>query len=330
MPIKSFKQATTKAAKIIGNYFDVDFLDIYRNLPETPGRVLLYSNIRCHYQIRQADNANPMSVDVMPIISIVQINMPLWVDIQNGDYLIVKRINENDEILIAYRGICGHPAVNHLRQTVSMEMTTIATPDEFVAPPPPLNPSKITIRYYDVDGAEIKATMETIIAANEKITICPAAILNFTYLRSYLDDELQSDVDITIADPKPEGHEILFVYNEKIIPTYFRILVDGAFTRNDGSLGDGFHLFKRIPFEIAEHLGIGEYSIVVHIDRAMHPEMGMLLLRAGTILKIFTTEEWVQVNTGALENPDGTFTFETILYTPTLEQKKSYEALWYD
>ena len=261
--MKPFKQATAKAAKILSDYFDVDFLDVFRKLPEAPGRARLYTNIPCHYQILRADNPDPMTIDIMPIVSTVQINMPFEVDVQSGDYLIVKRTDEFNEILAVYHGVCGQPNVNHLRKNILMSINTAAISEEF-------------------------------------------------------------------PNSEPEDHETVLVYEEEIIEGHFCLLANGAFICNDGTFTSGYHLLKKTPFKIANKYDQGQYDVVVSKDHITHPELGTLLFTAGKILKIFTTNEWIQISSGAVLQSNGVFLFKTMPYNPSPKEKAAAVTLWYD
>lgn len=315
---------------IISKIMDNAFLDIYRNIVGVPKHVLLYSNVPCNVNVKKGiDNPNPLSVDIMPIISMIQIATPIWADIQNGDYLIAKQVDKNNEILISYRGICGFPAVTQSRQYVLMQMNAAATPDEPIAPPP-LNPSQITIKYFDVDLSEIKATMINVVPIGEEVTIYTTQIQNYTYLRSYLDDVLQTETNIIISDPKPEGHEVIFMYEKLSIPTFIKILSFGAFTRNDGSFAFGWHLHSVLPVGTIETYDYGKYDLRISVDRILQPDMGVILLTSGTVIKIFGVNEWAQIISTPEEQSDGTFIIETDAFYPNNEQENAIETSWYD
>jgi len=308
---------------IVGDVMDTDFLDIYRDMGGVAGRVLIYSNIPCHAAFISADNPNPTTVDLMPIITSLRVHMPVWVDIQNADYLHVKRATTNNELMIVYKGVCGFPAVSQSRQSVTMQMNAGASPDEPI-PPPPLQESVIRVEYVDDIGENIRANAELRVQQGVPFTVTPPKIINYTLYQATLDRVSVPAGDVTITNPLPEGHEVLFKYAEFQTPLFFRILVNGVFTRNNGSLGVGLHLFRRVPLVEYEN-----GRVVTAVDRLVHPEMGIILFDVGTKLKMFSTDEWFTIATIPTATIGG-FGFEITPYVPTPAEADAYETLWYD
>lgn len=113
--------------------FDTDLIDIYRRLEienpdgtsgETPSDVPLYTNVACHVAFVTADNPNSNTSDTKPIVVGLQINCPLDVDIQNGDYIVAKKLAANSEVLEVYKGTIGEPTVSQSRKSAEMKMET--------------------------------------------------------------------------------------------------------------------------------------------------------------------------------------------------------------
>ena len=323
-------------ADTLHKLMDTDFMDIHRDIgiprPDgTPGRVLMYPNIPCHIAVTRVPNPNALTVDIMPVISMLEISMEIWIDIQQGDYIIGKKCSAKNEVLTVYRGVCGTPGVAQSRQWVMMEMNTAALPtDPAPIPPPPLVSSKIVIHYYDADLSEIKATMTMLVAVGEEITVYPTPIPNYNFLRSYLDDELQPGLEVVIENSQKSGHEIMFVYEVLEMPTFIRVLSNGLFTRNDGGLAMGWHLHNRLPVEVLERYGVGKYDFIVSADRVLQSDIGWIPLSVGTIIKIFGVDEWAQISAPPEERSDGRFIIETESYTPTEQQANAPETDWYN
>ena len=113
--------------------FDTDKMDIYRRLEiinpdgttgETSENIPLYTDIECHIAFITADNPDSATSESQPIIVGLQINCGLEVDLQNGDYIIAKKLSNNGEILETYKGIIGEPTVSQSRKSAEMKMET--------------------------------------------------------------------------------------------------------------------------------------------------------------------------------------------------------------
>lgn len=307
--------------KKIHKFFDSDLMDIKRNGIE------IYSNIPCNIQINSADNPDPTAIDVTPIISSLTIHMDNYVDIQNNDYIIAKRMSHNKEILEVYRGVCGFPSVWQSRKSVTMAMNTLSNDGE-VTPPPPLEQSIITINYKDLQNEVIKPETSKIAEVGKQVDIFPPAIDGYTLKNSYLDGELQADLTIIIPEAKAEGHNVLFEYETTQDITYLRILVNGVYTKDNGSLGYGYHLYKKIP--ILSVIGSnGNYVLKTSVNKVLHDDNGELKLTKGTKLKLYNSKEWVEIVSEATAVTDG-YEFETQAYTPTEAEENAVETNWYE
>lgn len=113
--------------------FDTDEIDIGRRTEienpdgttgETNPDIPLYTNIPCHISFITADNPDGNTVDTKPIITGLQINCSLDVDLQNGDYITARKLSSSGEILETYRGVIGFPTVTQSRKSAEMEMRT--------------------------------------------------------------------------------------------------------------------------------------------------------------------------------------------------------------
>ena len=113
-----------RISSTISSYMDTDLLDITRYAEGAKEASIVASNVPCHIEICSADNPEPLAVDVLPVVSSLRVHMPTSVDVQNGDYLIAKKMSSPGDVLIAYRGVCGHPAVDQARQYITLVMQT--------------------------------------------------------------------------------------------------------------------------------------------------------------------------------------------------------------
>lgn len=112
---------------------DTDKMDIGRKTEivnpdgttgETNPKVPLYTDIPCHISFITADNPDSNTVDVEPTITGLDINCALEVDLQKGDYITAKKLDNTGNILETYIGIIGYPTVTQSRKSALMEMRT--------------------------------------------------------------------------------------------------------------------------------------------------------------------------------------------------------------
>lgn len=309
-----------KISKVTSKYFDIDLLDIKRNGIE------IYSNVPCNIQINQSDNPDTTAIDVVPIISSLTIHMEQYVDIQNNDYIVAKRMSKDRKILEVYTGVCGFPSVWQARKSVNMKMETLSSETE-VTPPPPMNKSEITISYVDLLNNEIKPKEIKTVEKGNQVNVYPLNIDGYDIKYAYLDNELLSSTVVTILETK-ENHNIIFQYDKSTENEYLRILANGVYTRDDGSLAYGYHLYKKIPIlSIIGENGI--YTIETPIKEIEHEDNGLLELKVGTKIKLFNSNEWVRISGNPVKTSDG-YKFTVEPFTPQENEASAYICNWYE
>lgn len=119
-----------KISEIISRYFDTASMDIGRNvkiqMPNGTWREQLIDpyipNIPCHIDFNTTDNPNPASVDTQPIIVSITIRCPIYVDLQNGDFITARQLDSSGNVLETYKGTIGMPRTEQSRKSAVMEM----------------------------------------------------------------------------------------------------------------------------------------------------------------------------------------------------------------
>ena len=113
--------------------FDTDSMDIARKMEienpdgttgETGIETPIYINVPCHIAFISADNPDSATSETKPIIVGLRINCSLDVDIQNGDYIIAKKLSNSGDVLETYKGVIGEPSVSQSRKSAEMKMET--------------------------------------------------------------------------------------------------------------------------------------------------------------------------------------------------------------
>lgn len=309
---------------IMSELFDSDFLDIKRDVGSNLQE--LYSNIPCHIAFASTDNPDPTTVDIKPIIQSINVHMPLWVDIQNNDFIVAKRMDSEGNLLKTYSGRCGNPIVSEGRQKVLMTMSATEPVDP--TPVPPKNPAIIKINYLS-NGIPIQDSIEKTVEVGSSFSITAPVIEGYSAEYCIVDGEKQESAMVYIADVKDVEHTIDFVYTVSEMPNMMRFLVNGLYTKDDGSLANGYHQYKKIDIDsISESEGI--FIITCDDVNWVHDDNGKSLsIKAGTKLVLIPRNIFVQVDEIiGVENNKVTFTATE--FTPTEAEKDSYVTGWYD
>lgn len=309
---------------IMSELFDTDYVDIKRDVGNELQEI--YSNIPCHIAFNSADNPDPMSVDTKPIIQSVNIHTPNWVDIRNNDFLVAKRMDNKGNILIVYSGRCGNPVVSQGRKKVVMSMN--ATNSEIPTPVPPKNPILITINYL-YNNIQIQDSIVQEVEENSSFTIIAPIIEGYSPKYCVIDGEVQSITTAYISDVGVENHVIEFIYEVLNKPDILRILVNGLYTKDDGSLANGYHFYKKINIDNIVKDNDG-YQITCDNIKWVHEDNGKdISIKVGTKIILIPGNIFVMVDE-ILKIEDGKITFICREFVPAYKEQNAYITGWYD
>lgn len=308
---------------IVSEFFDTDFVDIKRDAEGQLQEV--YSNIPCHIAFSSTDNPNPETVDIKPIIQSLNVHFPLWVDVQNNDFIIAKRMGNNNELLTVYSGRCGNPIVSQGRKKVMVVMS--ATGSEEPTPIPPTNPININLKFVSND-VEIQDSGIYQVEKGKNFVYGAPQIDNYLAIDCEIDGVLQGATTAIINDVQEE-HIVKFIYETSSVSNGFRFLVKGLYTKNDGSLANGYHLYKKIDIDsISENEGI--YTITCDDIKIEHEDNGkQLSILANTKIVLVPNNIFVKVKM-VTNRSGGKITFTAEEFTPTNEERDAYVCGWYD
>lgn len=309
---------------IMSELFDSDFIDIKRDNGSDLQEV--YSNIPCHIAFNSTDNPDPTSVDTKPIIQSINVHMPLWVDIKNNDFLIAKRMDSEGNLLKTYSGRCGNPIVSEGRQKVLMTMS--ATESEESTPVPPKNPAIIKINYLS-NGTSIQDSIEKQVEVGTVFSMNAPLIEGYSAEYCIIDGVRQESATVYIADVKEVGNTIDFVYTVSETPNMARFLVNGLYTKDDGSLSNGWHQYKKIDIDSISE-SEGTFTITCDNVKWTHEDNGKSLsIKVGAKLVLIPRNLFVKVDE-IISVSNDKITFTASEYTPTQDELNSYVTGWYD
>lgn len=305
---------------VVSRFMDTDFIDIKRDSSGSLQEI--YSNVKCHIAYSSVDNPDPATVDIKPVVQSLTVHLPLWADIRNNDYIVAKKIGSDGSIAAVYSGRCGNPVVSQGRKKVLVQMsgTEVGSP----TPVPPKNPVKILVEC--VSGGENILEPFTIEEAEGKtVSVNAPDIEGFSVKECYLDGELQDGVSAEIKGVLGK-HSVRFVYVALESPDSFRYLVDGIYTKNDGSLASGFHLYKRIPCSVSESNGV--YTVECGNAYMRHGDSGKILeVKPGAKIALMPQKIFAEI-TGIAEAGDETV-FMAVPFAPSDVEKAAYVCGWY-
>lgn len=312
-----------RIGKTIARIMDSDYIDIKRDVN---GKLQeIYTNIPCHVSYASTDNPDPTSVDVKPIIQSISVHLQNWVDIRNNDFLVAKKIGSDGSLVATYSGRCGNPVVSQGRKKVSMQMN--GTEAESPSPIPPKDGAKITIKFISAD-TEIQDAQTQTAEVGKPFDLEAPTIEGYSAAKCYIDDVLQEGTSAHIDDVEKDA-EIRFLYEISDIPQFFRYLVNGLYTKDDGSLASGWHLYKKIDIDSVSVDG-DVYEITSDNVDLTHEDGGQSLsVEIGTRMVLIPGSVFAEVSE-IVEKEGGKVTFKAVVFEPTEKEQSAYVCGWYD
>lgn len=320
----------------ISAVMDTDYIDIRRNVAGALTEI--YSNIPCHVSYSNTDNPDPTTVDVKPVITSLSVNMGNWVDVENDDFIVAKKMGADGNVQSVYSGRCGEPTVSQGRKKVSVAMrgTEAAEP----TPVPPKDYVEITVRFFvaaETDpetGAETAPTREiqdaVVIraAANAPYEISAREIEGYAFVAAYVDGLPVDGDTVRIDDTGETAHDVAFEYTAHAEAEWMRYLVNGLYTKDGGAMANGWHLYKRIRVNSVT-VNDGEYVVECARATLTHEETSeRLSLQKGTRLVLIPGFTYLEVEEAVVGAAGATFTARE--FTPTDAQRAAYVCGYYD
>lgn len=311
-----------KIGDIVSNVMDTDYIDIKRDVDGS--LVEVYSNIPCHIAYVSIDNPDAKTIDIKPIIQGITLHFPLWVDVRNNDFVIAKKIGSDGSIEGLYSGRCGNPVVSMGRKKVFMEMGS--TEPEEPTPVPPANPHSIFVSYMEGTN-EIKESSSIQIEEGDSFTMSAPRIDGYDCIGHVLDGVGSSSTSVSIQNVE-DDHDVAFLYEIRSVSDTFRFLVKGLYTKNDGSLANGWHSYKSVAIDSISQDG-DEYTITCDDVSYEHEDNGKILaIEKNTLLILYPMKTFVRVDSSSVSNDK--ITFVATRFEPTQEQMGYYESEWYE
>lgn len=306
----------TQISEPVSNALDTDYIDIYRQIDESPERDLLYSNVKCHIAIKTTDNPNPENVDVQPIITSLRIHCGTWVDLKNNDYVIAKKCDLHSNVLHYYSGIIGEPAVSMSRQSVNMEMSTLKQGDEPIPPPPPIEDSvSVIINCFDELEQPIKESIEQDYKKGTDVVINPLTFDNYSLVRTEVNGETVQTAEINDIQ---ENAIVNFYYQSVTTITNIRMLVYGDYIKDNGTYGYGFHLYA--PINVLDSV---TNTLKLASNKFNHEEIGTIEIKKGDKFRD-NLDNWHIITSTPVKVDDDYI----IIFTDT-EPVEAYVTHWY-
>lgn len=309
--------------EVISDVMDTDYIDIKRDVDSS--LVEVYSNIPCHVAYVSIENPDAKTVDIKPIIQGITVHIPLWVDVRNNDFIIAKKIASDGSIAGVYSGRCGNPVVSMGRKKVLMNMD--ATEPEQPTPVPPSSYNTVVVRYVDNYGEAVKESSTVLVEPGDDFTMNAPSIEGFNATSHIVDGVSEIGTSVSISDVQ-ENHAVSFVYVAKENSDEFRFLVNGLYTKDDGTLASGWHTYKGVPID---SISYEDETYTITSDNVVfeHRDNGKILeIKPSAMMVLFPNELFVMVKTVSVDNGKATFTAKA--FVPTQAQSDYYKTRWYD
>lgn len=308
---------------IISKYMDTDYIDIKRVVLGQLQTV--YVNVPCHISYKTGDNPDPITVATKPINTVIEVYLNRDVDIRNDDYIIMKKASEGNQILHTYSGRCGEPIVEQSRQKVIVVMQSDVSAEP--TPIPPLNPTVVRISYNNLDGVSINPSTEQYLDTNTTQIYYPPTVIGYIAKEVYVDGVLQSTLYAEITATKSE-YNITFVYAIEDTVSYFRLLLNGIYTKDDGSLANGYYLYKKVPLNLIETTD-NSYRIQLDTIYYVHSDTSEIItITKGTKLVLFPSQVYVEVTD--IQTLIDSYIITVSKFTPTQDELNAYVTEYYE
>lgn len=308
---------------ILSTYMDTDMIDIKRDVLGELQTV--YTNIPCHVTYRSSDNADPYTIATKPILQTIEIHMNVSIDVRNNDYIVIKKVSNANSILQSYSGRCGNPVVDQSRKKILVTMDA-----DDVTEPEPLPPSDsviVNVACLSQDYLPLQAESQQFIERGDTVTLYPPVIDGYVVIEAYLDDEKQDSLNVEIAEAVNDVYEVRFIYEAATELSYLRLLLNGLYTKDNGSLASGYYLYKKIPLTVLETNGT--YKVRISNEPVIQEDTGDVIeISVGSKMVLFAGYIFVEVQ--AMEELVDSYILTLNPYTPTDDEKNAYLTEWYD
>lgn len=225
------------------------FLTIFR-MVDGRDQLITTTPIRCWLDLKSQDNPDLGTVQAQPIIKTLDVYTFPWVDVRNGDFLIVQKTNQGGEIIGTWRGQGGDPFVYQPYQVVNMRMAKISEDESEVTPPPPPplpNESSIYLHFLNEFHLRIHEMIIHRAEIGEPLEIPYLVLDGYEFDHAILNGERRDDPAGISFTPREGFYNVEFIYLGSKMPTAIKVLLNGAYTRANGTAANGLHLYRNMP-----------------------------------------------------------------------------------
>jgi hypothetical protein len=309
-----------RMGRVIADNFDIDYIDIYRANPTTYELQLQAPNLPCNFEIKQTDNPDPLTIDIKPVIMSIVIHFPITYDIQNDDYIIIKRTHLNGELIAFYQGRCGEIATYLSRKTVNVAIQTAGGQLPKPPTPPQHETSLLTLDFLNDKQENINPRIMSEIPKYIPYKILPPLINGFVFAYAYLDGVInRRRRTIQIKNPISDSYHLELFYTPTGTVTGFRTLIKGLYTDDTGKLKNGLHLYASKPCTI-----ISDIEMQTDFNNFIHEETyDTITLKDGLKIRLEPIEQWQQIKSIA-KGEDGKYSVIFEDYEPIEEEQNAY------
>lgn len=216
-----------------------DLMDIRRRKGNE--LVELHSNVPCIIDRRRVDMPQGAEAQQTNIDTQIQAFTYPYIDVRNGDFLILKKTDGKGRVVQAFQGAIGLPFTfvgSHLE--IQMVMQQISDEVEDITPPPAMTDSQITLNFVDLDNNPIRPPIIVNHQMGQPIRIDNLAIEGFYFVETRFQKEVTLSPYVEFTPTLPVYH-VYFIYDGVKLATGLKLLLNSQFRRNNGTVGSGLH-----------------------------------------------------------------------------------------
>ena len=120
---------------------------------------------------------------------------------------------------------------------------------------------------------------------------------------------------------------VSFEYEAATEISYMRLLLNGLYTKDNGSLASGYYLYKKMPLTLLA--SNGSYDVTMEDITVIQEDTGDIIrIEENTKAVLFAGYVFAQVE--SIEELVDSYRLKLVPYEPTEEERKAYLTEWYD
>lgn len=284
---------------VTGRYY----MDIRRRIDNQ--YVEIYSNIPCFQTLwtpnAGLDVASSVTQQTQPIEQNFRVRASETTDLRNGDRIVIKNVTPNNVMTGWTYGNVGNPVTYNDFLVANMRETHFGLDDEGSITPPPeyfpdLEPNTyatIYIRFTREDGSYIR---EPVVIRRDfgDVTVSALVFDGYTFTHAEMDGIGFFEPEFNFA-AENTVYNVTFFYTEQTDARAIKLLINSHFRRNNGTTGNGWHLYNNMRIISTEVIGGDDVFELESLSFTHDVTFRLSSISVGSILVTYPQMEWKRV-----------------------------------